>query len=203
MRLDYATIFEVWNRTPDRWSIIPTATIRFTPLCDAEATALFFELYPRRKKFDLKALPADEIDRIRSKWQARGQAWMSGKIKQRLLLDSLLDRLALEVHLAPASEMSEVHKSDTSNYRSQGYGMYTYAEGEAKMKAAMLREAGFTAEVTTERTDWGATYHVLANALPWQFDAVKRRQTVADFKRRARAAGVNAHVYNPFLPYDE
>lgn len=203
MNLDYATIFEIRNRTPDRWSIIPTATIRFMPLCDEEATARFFELFPRRKKFDLKAMPADEIERIRSKWQARGQAWMSSKIKQKLLLDSLLDRLALDVDLTPAPDMCEVHRSDTSNYRSQGYGMYTYAEGEAKMKAAMLREAGFTTEITTETTAWGATYHVLANALPWQFDAVKRRQTVDDFKRRARAAGVNARVYNPFLPYDE
>ena len=163
----------------------------------------FFELFPRRKKFDWKAFPADEIERIKAKWTALAQGWVNAKTVQKEALAGLLRPARARVDLTPMAEMHKVYTSNTGNYRSQGYGADRYAKGDADMKADMLREVGFTTEVVTDADAWGTTYNVLANAAPWQFDAVKRRQTVADFKRRARAAGVNARVYNPFLPYDD
>jgi hypothetical protein len=172
----------------------------------------FFEKEHRRRKskvkFDLYKLIKrwpEFTDSIRPIVLKRFEARYLAKVKQLHLLENLLWELSKTYTEPLTADWVELKRSDTGTYRSQGYGMYTYARNALTTAELVLDIAGVPHMV--EREDqvyegkpYGAIYILYGKCSPELLDALSRRTHIERDKLSGefRKRGVNPLVYYPF-----
>jgi len=182
------------------------AQLEFTLRQDAEQR----KRQPKAKK-SFKPLPAEWIDTLRDELLVKYNIAEDDKHLRTLEQEreENLERLAPDVVFdSDPFNWYRNATSHTGTYRSQGYGMHSYAKAALKPMLVWLKELGFVAEIRWKvqlssckgRYDCGdiGQYELWSNAPDWQFDAAQRRLT---FETASKAMGrtVNPQVFNPFL----
>lgn len=124
--------------------------------------------------------------------------------------DDKLNTLAETVDFLPQEAICKVDSCSTNTYRSQGYGMHTYAKGFILPMEDKLKKMGFEAEIRFAKLEDGergmyncgdyGDYELWANCPPWMYDAATRVATMQESLDYWKAHYVDALVYNPFLP---
>lgn len=163
----------------------------------------------RKKQPEVK-LPDEFLDNLRAELFAKHKIeWFDEELKR--LEDertTKLNELADAVILGKHTEMVKLDSSNTSSFRSQGYGMHKYAKGVLIPMQEKLNALGYTTEIRFKlwfkgegRWNCGDTgdYELWANCLPWMYDAIERRTTYQEVLLSRKKFGVNNLVYNPFL----
>jgi hypothetical protein len=179
----------------------------------AELTLAYFNQYPRRRKLDLKQLRPEMVEMIRHKWAEIALANYAAWSSRRLMLDTLLDRLAtitpIEILDISPDQWPTLKSGDTSTYCSQGYGAGHYAR-----QSLMRYEIALSGAEIPYRIDWEprdnpggdqamtpGSFSLKTPLAVWQLDCLIRayRPTISQWAWDCWDHGVNPQVYNPFL----
>jgi hypothetical protein len=207
MRLDYEKIYNARENNPNfesdifgifnKWHIEG----KFGKSFNKNIEKIYFEQFPRRKKFNLnkalKDLPNETIQEIRKKWQDIAMSYFDHKIKQYKLLNDLLDKIADNTEISPTKYKRVLKNCHISAYSSQGWGAHKYARNSVSRELYLLDK--FNGKVVCFKN----TYYLVANIEKWQFDALKKKDntSILQWAVNCWKSGVNPRVYNPFLPY--
>lgn len=210
---DYQKIYETYHKLPyfartgdTGMTALYWANAKFEPAFIDALKARYFEMFPRRKKWDpdyaLRSMGEDEIDSIRAKYQARGIAMVKARLRQAQLLEQLMDALCHHVIILPRDKGYLLKVSPISAYASQGYGAKKYAKAALYFDHDVALNAGYN-PVIIENIE-GRQFELWANLEPWQYDALVRRTapTLLQWAVKCWQSQVNPRVYNPFLPDD-
>lgn len=187
---------------------------RFQPLFQRELEKEYFSLHPRARKYSPKKLTENDVNRVRERVVPTALAYIESRSRAMLDIAQKLNALAPLINPVPLTAMNRIKVSDTSTYRSQGYGQNSYARGALKPAERVLSEAGFLVEVRTvmwkdvlpsaELNDVYA-YELWANTERYVLDALRRAstQSVVELAAEHWKNGQNPAVYNPFLSPDD
>lgn len=159
------------------------------PLDDAFLEALRIELHAKHDPEPWKA-------KIKAMEEAR---------------DNRLDELAEQIEPVKLEAMHRLKTSNTSMYRSQGYGMGKYTRGVLLPYSEKLKELGYDECIRFVQAEWYkpggmfdcgpcGDYELWANCEPWMFDVIERTLRLDFSLKVLKQNCINPLVYNPFLP---
>lgn len=207
MTAQYKRVLEVYKRNPftrDPLNLFLQHTIEkeIGPRFMSDVEKLYFQTFPRRRKFILANVPEEVINEMRAKWQPKAIKIIEVWKRQHDKLLDLLYEMAPSADMTPLEEMNVVKSVSADNYRSQGYGCNTYAHGELLPLRDLLINNGFMASIEEEPGNayHGIrynTYHLVADATDWQLDALTRANPLKS--KDYWQYNINPKVIHPFM----
>lgn len=214
--LKYENLFKIYNQIP--WYLRGSFDkfgcnlfmIKYNEMYNKELEETYKNIFPKKKKIDLRNLPEEVVAPIKKKWQDKFLFHYSKKMRQIKKLSNLMNKLANEVEIILPSEQNNlIYSSSSSTYRTTGNGN-TYARKDVIEKSKMLLDLGYKTEVKAvsefpDSTDFDTrqcmNYQLWANIKDWQYDCIIRRASfnVLDWAVSCWANGTNPKVYSPMM----